>query len=58
MEPAIQKWTRDSEKRLQMPATHFDGFLKYDPALDKRTRCFLARIFLDRIDAIAGEAAD
>tara|TARA_B100000676_G_scaffold291439_1_gene325980 strand:+ start:394 stop:672 length:279 start_codon:yes stop_codon:yes gene_type:complete len=58
MEPAIQKWTRDSVKRLQMPEAHFDGFRKSDRAVDKWTRRFLARIFLDRFDAIAAEAAD
>ena len=63
MEPTIQKWTSDSIKRLQMPGTqlpepHFDGFRKYDRAVDKWTRRFLARIFSERIDAMAAEAPD
>ena len=58
MEPTIQKWTHDSVKRLQMPQVHFDGFRKSDRAVDKWTRRLSARIFLDRIDAIAAEAAD
>ncbi len=42
----------------QLPEPHFDGFRKYDRAVDKWTRRLLARIVLDRIDAIAAEAAD
>ena len=63
MEPTIQKWTSDSIKRLQMPGTqlpesHFDGFRRYDGAVDKWTKRFLARIFVERLDSMAVDAAD
>ena len=41
MEHTIQKWTRDSVKRLQMPEIHFDAFRKYRRGVDKWTKRFL-----------------
>ncbi len=63
MEHIIQKWTRGSVNRLQMPGAqlreaHFDGFRKYDVAVDKWTKRFLARIFLERFEAMTADAAD
>ena len=61
LEPNIRRWARQGNKRLNCPGarpreTHFSGFKKHDPIVDRWIRRFLAQI--TAIGDLDADAAD